>query len=72
MEFDRDIVQTYKKGNFDFIASSLFYRDGLGLDELAVRMEDTIEYLSILKGFLDMVLQEKSYDYVLIVRRLII
>lgn len=66
MEFDRDIVQTYKKGNFDFIASSLFYRDGLGLDELAVRMEDTIEYLSILKGFLDMVLQEKSYDYVLI------
>ncbi len=66
LEFDRDIVQTYKKGNFDFIASSFFYRDGLGLDELAVRMEDTIEYLSILKGFLDMVLQEKSYDYVLI------
>lgn len=40
LKFDLDIVQTYEKGNFDFIASSLFYRDGVGLDELAVRMED--------------------------------
>lgn len=42
-------MQTYEKGSFDFIASSLFYKNGIGLDELAVRMEDSIEYLAILK-----------------------
>ncbi|MBD5094029.1 MAG: AAA family ATPase [Subdoligranulum sp.] len=66
LKFDDDIVQEYKNGRFDFIASSLFYKDGVGLDELAVRMEDTVEYLSILKQFLDPLLDRKRYDFVLI------
>lgn len=61
-----DIVQTYRKGKFDFIASSLFYKNGMGLDELAVRMEDNVEYLSILKQFLEAILKVETYDYVLI------
>ena len=66
LKFDDDIVQEYKKGGFDFIASSLFYEGGIGLDELAVRMEDTVEYLSILKQFLDPLLEQRRYDYVLV------
>jgi len=66
LKFDDDIVQEYVKGRFDFIASSLFYKGGIGLDELAVRMEDTVEYLSILKQFLDPLLERKLYDFVLI------
>lgn len=51
LKFNRKIIQVYKKDDFqyDFIASSLFYRDHMGLDELAIKMEDTMEYLSILK-----------------------
>lgn len=46
------MIQKYKKGCFDFVASSLFYRtdlgmEKLGLDELAVKMKNMIEYLSI-------------------------
>lgn len=71
LEFDDDIVQEYENGGFDFIASSLFYKDGIykdgiGLDELAVRMEDTVEYLSILKQFLAPLLKRRQYDFVLI------
>lgn len=64
LKFDDDIIQTYKKG-YDFIASSLFYQEGLGLDELAIMMEDNIEYLSILKGYMDSILQDKDYDFVI-------
>ena len=66
LQFGLDIVQHYEKGNYDFIASSLFYREELGLDELAIRMEDNIEYLSILKNFLVSVLKDGAYDFVLI------
>lgn len=66
IRFDKSIVQTYKKGNFDFVASSLFYREDFGLDELAVQMEDNIEYLSILKNFIDSILEVKDYDYILV------
>lgn len=65
LKFNDNIIQTYKKKGYDFIASSLFYRENLGLDELAIRMDDTIEYLSILKGYLDSVLQKKKYDFVI-------
>lgn len=46
------MIQKYKKGCFDFAASSLFCRtdlgmDKLGLDKLTVKMKDMIEYLSI-------------------------
>lgn len=66
LKFSKDIVQKYKKGGFDFIASSLFYKNGVGLDELAVRMEDTVEYLSVLKQFLDPILEQERYDFILI------
>ncbi len=68
LKFNRKIIQRYKKDGFqyDFIASSLFYRDHMGLDELAIKMEDTMEYLSILKNYLDSVLDENRYDFVLI------
>lgn len=66
IEFKFDVIQKYEKKNYDFIASSLFYRDYLGLDELALLMEDNIEYLSILKSFIDSILQNNNYDIVLI------
>lgn len=66
LKFDKKIIQKYEKGKFDFIASSLFYNDGIGLDELAVRMEDNVEYLSILKRFLEPVLEKGEYDFILI------
>ncbi|MCI8409676.1 MAG: AAA family ATPase [Lachnospiraceae bacterium] len=66
LEFDKDIVQHYEKGNFDFIASSLFYREDIGLDRLVLKMQDNVEYLSILKIFLDSILRDGKYDYVLI------
>lgn len=66
LKFDDDIVQEYVKGRFDFITSSLFYKGGIGLDELAVGMEDTLEYLSILKQFLDPLLERRRYDFVLV------
>lgn len=65
LRFDEGIIQCYKKKNYDFIASSLFYKEELGLDELAVRMEDNIEYMSILKGFIDSVLEKRNYDFII-------
>lgn len=65
LRFDESIIQKYKKKGFDFIASSLFYKDNLGLDELAVRMEDNIEYMSILKGFIDSILEKRKYDFII-------
>lgn len=50
---------------YDFVPSSLFYRKkGCGLDALSIRMKDNIEYLAILKNFINLV-QEK-YDFILI------
>ncbi len=65
LKFDESIIQHYNKKNFDFIASSLFYKDDLGLDELAVRMEANIEYMSILKDFIDSVLEKRDYDFII-------
>ena len=48
-----------KKGNLHFIPSNLYYpadaaeAHKLGLDELAMKMQDSIEYMGILKGILD-------------------
>ena len=65
LKFDDDIIQTYKKKKYDFIASSLFYEGNLGLDELAVKMEDNIEYLAILKDFLESITEKRNYDYII-------
>lgn len=51
-------------GTYDFIPSSLFYRKGLGLDELVLRMKDDLQYLAILKNFLAPF--QDNYDYILI------
>lgn len=57
-------------GSFDFIPSSLFYcRDAegqnvLGLDTLALMMEDDLQYLTILRNFLEPL--KTGYDYILI------
>lgn len=64
LKFNEDIIQQYKKG-FDFVASSLFYNGGIGLDELAIRMEDNIEYMSILKNFIDSIKQKREYDFII-------
>lgn len=63
LEFNEDIIQHYKKGNFDFIISSLFYVNG-GLDDLIIKMNDSLEYLTILKDYLDKI--SRKYDYIFI------
>lgn len=58
LNFDLDKL-IKKKGNFHFIPSNLYYpadaeaAHKLGLDELAMKMQDSIEYMGILKGILD-------------------
>jgi len=51
-------------GGFDFIPSSLFYRGNMGLDELALRMKDDLQYLTILRDFLAPI--QNKYDLILI------
>lgn len=55
-----------KKGtDIYFIPSSLFYKNG-GLDELSLKMENKVDYLSILKQFVDNIENEKDFDYIFI------
>lgn len=49
-----------------FIPTSLFYEDNLGLDELSLKMDKTIEYFSILKQFLDCIDDSHNFDYIFI------
>lgn len=58
--------QDNKKSWFQFIPSSLFYRDKLGLDQLNINMTNSLEYMSILRVFLDQLEAAVPYDYVLI------
>lgn len=55
-----------KKRNdyYDFIPSSLFYKGGDGLDSLAIKMKSNIEYLAILKNYIDTI--KNGYDFILI------
>ena len=52
------------KGVYDFVPSSLFYRGNMGLDALALMMKDDIQYLSILKNWIDTI--RERYDIILI------
>lgn len=58
LDFDLDKL-IKKKENLHFIPSNLYYpadaaaAHKLGLDELAMKMQDSIEYMGILKGILD-------------------
>lgn len=55
----------HKKDDFySFIPSSLFYKKGLGLDALAMKMLPNLEYLSILENLLSKI--KDGYDYILI------
>lgn len=63
--FDSAEDTLIKSGDsYDFIPSSLFYRDSLGLDELVLRMKDNLQYLTILKDFLAPI--QNKYDLILI------
>ncbi|MCM1219829.1 MAG: AAA family ATPase, partial [Lachnospiraceae bacterium] len=59
LKFDSVMIKRYKDC-FDFVPSSLFYRKNVGLDALALMMEDDIQYLSILKNWIDTV--KNKYD----------
>ena len=55
LKYPSSIIKKIEKDdyNYDCILSSLFYRGGEGLDFLAIKMEDNIEYLVILKNYID-------------------
>lgn len=53
-------------GVVSFIPSSLFYQGSRGLDELALEMKSNVEYLSILKQFIDLIDLEYKFDYIFI------
>lgn len=63
LEFSLSII---KKVNdfYDYIPSSLFYKGGEGLDSLAINMKSNIEYLAILKNYIDQI--KSRYDFILI------
>lgn len=63
IKFDDVMIKKYKN-LYDYVPSSLFYRKNKGLDTLALMMEDDIQYLSILKIWLDTV--KEKYDIILI------
>ncbi len=63
LKFSQNLIKKYKN-TYDFVPSSLFYRDNLGLDSLALLMEDNIQYLSILKIWIDTV--KCGYNYIFI------
>jgi len=62
LKFTNTIVK--KVDEYSFIPTSLFYRNGIGLDVLAIDMEDRIEYLSILKDYVYTL--KNDFDYILI------
>lgn len=57
------VIKTYKN-LYDFVPSSLFYRNNMGLDALAIRMKKDIQYLSILKNWVDTI--RDKYDFIFI------
>ena len=63
LDFPNTIIQKHTD-YYHYIPSSLFYNSGKGLDALAIKMEDNIAYLAILKSFIDTV--KEQYDFILI------
>lgn len=57
------VIESYKD-LYDIVPSSLFYRNNMGLDALALMMKDDIQYLSILKNWVDTI--REGYDIILI------
>lgn len=63
LEFSSDMIKKVDD-YYDYIPTSLFYSGGKGLDSLSIEMSESIEYLSILKEYIDAI--KGSYDYILI------
>ena len=56
LDFSSDNIIKDRNNNYSYILSSLFYRDGeKGLDTLAIEMKDDIQYLSILKNYIEVI-----------------
>lgn len=67
IDLNFDLKTLIKECNrVSFIPSSLFYQVNRGLDELVLEMESNVEYLSILKQFIDTVDSEYDFDYIFI------
>lgn len=52
LKFPNNIIKK-KSENYHYILSSMFYKGGIGLDVLSIQMKDNIEYLAILKNFVE-------------------
>lgn len=63
LDFPKTIIQK-RTDSYHYVPSSLFYNSGKGLDALAIKMEDNIAYLAILKSFVDTI--KEQYDFILI------
>jgi len=61
--FRKSIIKNYKD-KFDFVPSSLFYRGNMGLDALVLKMKNDIQYLAVLKNWIDTV--KDKYDFIFI------
>ncbi len=61
--FSKSIIKHYKD-KYDFVPSSLFYRGNMGLDALVLKMKNDIQYLAILKNWIDTV--KDKYDFIFI------
>ncbi len=64
LKFDKDCLIKKYKNLYDFVPSSLFYRNNVGLDTIVIDMEDNIQYLCILKSWVDTI--REGYDYIFI------
>jgi hypothetical protein len=62
LQFSSSIIK--RADNYSFTPSSLFYKDGKGLDSLAINMEESFEYLAILKNYIDTI--KDDYNFILI------
>jgi cellulose biosynthesis protein BcsQ len=59
----KTLIKTHEIG-LDFIPSNIFYKGG-GLDEIAIKMSNEIEDLSVLQQFMQKHDIENDYDYIL-------
>lgn len=64
INFKDSLIKKFQN-QYDFVCSSLFYNKGNGsFDNLILNMSDNIEYLSILKNYVDTI--KNKYDFILI------
>ena len=65
LDFSSNNIIKNRNNNYSYILSTLFYRNGeKGLDTLAIEMKDDIQYLSILKNYIDTI--KNKFDFILI------